>query len=625
MLVQGEYIALGEEADIYTRDTTKLQKIIARIEFCFQKAPEARFFPCFSYVSNNSFNLSLTQRLVEISLDWELRSSIRERAVYALQLLEKVDPLICAINYEMDKFRDKNCSHDLREAAFWRLQNFVERRSHGPLKIHFPVRPYKPLKMCSLPFVPAPKYMGVIHKLFWEIKKIFVAPLDKEYFLNLKNIAGYEGFKIEVIAYKHEVAWIRDRMLLMPTGEVLLPARFYYDEVVRKVVWRLVNHLKAPIMGTVALMHHTERFLQEPFFGQKEAPFYFEAGNLLFALNQFNERVHLSGSYNLLYTLLNGAFTFESLEKSLLERMESLEDSQLFSEERIKFVKQRLASAWLFSAFLGDKAQTWLTKLCIAAIECIKEIMTLTLKTPVIFLGDVFERQPEFHLDMFLTLAPGGKIFIQSHEKCVKLLKDLLKTTDLPLSHQERLYEYLSYAEADAEELDPQLKKIGIQLTQAGFKVIPMAGIFYTWGKTREVYRKSVTLNFLNGITGIGKKGTFCITNGSSHPVDKHLRSAAFHFLKEQGIDTVYFVGRDSVGTISSLGGLEYLFADQNISDSGGVHCLTQHTNALHHQLAVKSSSLSMRRAATPTETPSITLVGFFQKMLKLANISIHP
>lgn len=443
---------------------------------------------------------------------------------------------------------------------------------------------------------------------------------DSTYFRNLEDIQAHEGIAPEVMQFSRQLSWLRDPMLFLDTGEVLLPARFHYDVLTSRVIMRLIGDQKILPLGSVAEFRYVHQLLEEAPFGQYEAPFYFEGGNLLCTLNQKDEQVYLSGSYNLLYSLLNSAFTFDSLEKLLLNHVKELEkNSPLFSDARIELIRERLARAWLFSTFPSMRAQRWLSKLCITAIEYIKEMMEIKLEKPIVFLGDVFEPQPAFHLDMFLCPAPGGVIFMQSHELCVKLLKELLKVPTLPLDHRKRLKAYLRCAEEDATDVDPMLRKVSSQLTAAGFKVIPMAGVFNFYHKTDGIHRKIVAAHFLNNLMGIGTRGIFCITNGSSHPVDEHLRTAAYACLKKHGIDTVYFTGRPSEGPTSALGQLEYLRADQNFVYSGGVHCLSQHTNALHSPFQIGSKTKQMM--PDPTETSSVSLRDFFARMLKLAGI----
>src|ERR1700722_2673900 len=234
-IVHGEYQALGEEADLYTRETTKLQKLVAEIEFCFQKAHEARFFPSFSYLRYGETNFSLVQLLVKSVISGDFPLSTQEKAIYALRLLERSDPFLCTINHEMDVMRDAREDDRLRDAAYWRLHVFANKNSR-PFKIHFPVRPYRTPKACSMPLASRAKSSSEIHRLFWTVKNIFVKQFDSAYYLNLEDVGEHEGIRVDSIAFKCDVSWIRDPMLRLHSGEFLLPSRFHYDEIVRKVV-----------------------------------------------------------------------------------------------------------------------------------------------------------------------------------------------------------------------------------------------------------------------------------------------------------------------------------------------------------------------------------------------------
>ncbi len=405
-------------------------------------------------------------------------------------------------------------------------------------------------------------------------------------------------------------------MFSLPSGEALLPARSG-DLLENDQVLDLIGYADSDLMGTVAEKKYTQKLLAKA-RGYREVPFCFEGGNVLRAMNKQGEIIYLWGSYNLLYSLLNCAFTFSGQEDDCLSSLSGLEGTSLCSEERIKFVAERLKKAKLLDAFPDEKEQAWIAKLCIAIIECTKEMVAQELKQRVLFLGDAFAPQPEFHLDMFLLPAPGGKIFIQSPSKCVELLTTILKQTNLTYDQRRCLKAYLHNAKQQAkrEKESKRLQRMAEELAQAGFELVQTAGIFSLNS------RKGVTcaINFLNSIVGMGDKGPFCIANGSGYCADHHLRKAFVELMAQHKIDLVYFTGRKTEAEVSSTGevNFDYAEADKLLEDVGGIHCITQHSTALDQAASDKPSvSLPMPDPSEPMQT---SLPNFFRKMLGLRN-----
>ncbi|MBS0655292.1 MAG: hypothetical protein JSR46_05925, partial [Verrucomicrobia bacterium] len=114
------------------------------------------------------------------------------------------------------------------------------------------------------------------------------------------------------------------------------------------------------------------------------------------------------------------------------------------------------------------------------------------------------------------------------------------------------------------------LTDISRALHTFGFRVIPVPGLYH-----KDLGLANV--NFMNSIIGVGKNGKFCITNGSSHSLDRYLREAYTAILHAHGIDNVYFVGRETTGEYGCRDprGI-FDAAETSLSHGGGIHCRTQ-------------------------------------------------
>ncbi|MBI2742752.1 MAG: hypothetical protein HYX48_02405 [Chlamydiales bacterium] len=613
-------VRAGREA-LLKDDFAKIRKIAEHIRRFYQ-SPEMRFFPTLFYIKGFVSERpipTIVQRLVRTVFGHGLARAIREKARYALILLEKTDPHLKRINQLIRTVKDKTALKKDRDGAFFSLVHYA-RGKRERLEINFPIRPFNALS--SPPMVLSASCSNSnskLHNRFWKIGGLCSDKSQQLCLRNLEDIGDQEGFKVSSIDYGHKIDWLRDPMLCLQDGTILLPARLCFNkngtckdtEAVRDIL----NNRSAYIMGAVAQGEQTEILLKGDFPSQQEAPFYFETGNLLYAMNGKDELLFLSGAQNLLFSFLNSAFTFSGREEALIKYMEGMGDlgrlskyTTAFSKERVALVKSRLCRGKVMPP-CDEKTQVWLAKLSIAAIEYIKEMMEETLGLPVIHIGDPFRPQLEFHLDIFIFPAPNGKIFIQDHLLCIQLLERLIRTAKLPESHRARLKEYLEAAKIKQGSQSGELERTAKLLAARGFEVVGAPGLFFD-------RHSAMRVNFLNSIVGKGKKGAFCISNGSSHPADELLRMHIVEFYKAHGIERVYFTGRGSRGAISATGGLEYIYADESLADGGGVHCRTQEINGLF------KPSKEIETAALPIPTPKEsfreTLPFFFETMVKI-------
>jgi hypothetical protein len=363
-------------------------------------------------------------------------------------------------------------------------------------------------------------------------------------------------------------------------------------------------------MGMVAEKNCTQKlsFLKEEIYGVKEAPFYFEGGNLIPAINRKGELCYLSGQDNILFSLLNGAITFRGQEKRLLQKMYSLQGTDIYSVENVKAVQLRLAKTGLIDSF-SKSEQEGIAKIAIAGFMCIREMMEEAIGHPVLLLDHPLVSQIDFHLDMFLAPAPEGLIFMNDPDVCYELLKRILRTCKLSEEEKDRLLLYVHHARIQRQEIGDKLDRMELSLTKAGFKVCRVPAVFYD-----DV--NQIAVHFLNGIFGKGKEGNFCITNGSPHPLDKYLRDAFTGYMKSYGIDRVYFTGRPSSGEVSSHGGLPYFPARDSLRNFGGIHCRTQEFNLLYKD----KEEDDLSEIELPVDPVKIeeSLPQFFKQMLGL-------
>lgn len=600
-----------EEGDLLHSDALKIQHLVLEIER-FYCSTEARYFPAYRFFKVGSDQFSPIQYLVKAAITAKEAASVKRKALYALVLIGKQDPHVDSINYELQRLISKRGSFQEKDQILNRLQNYV-RTVISPLTISFPIRPFRIQKVeATLLTGPHTSGFSKKHDLFWTLLSVAVSTEDNLLFDNLCDIAEHEGMDVGRIARETEIDWVRDPMLLRPQGGVLLPSRFHWTEDLSTIVARLTEAFDTHFMGAAARQELTERLLQEKPLTQREVLFYFEGGNLILAMNGKEEIFYLSGSHNLLYSFLNSAFTFAGREEELLKYLENLEATPVLEKERVEAVRRKLAKAG-FLAGHDEKAQIWLAKLSLAAIEYIKDIMKEELDFPVLNLGDPFEAQPNFHLDIFLAPGPEGKVFLQNHALCILILEGLLKQYKLPPAHIQRLLSYLEQAKKCQIEVGEKLEAIAKKLHEYGFKVVPIPGLFFH-------EKNKMAINFINSLIGKREDGYFCITNGSSHPVDKLLQGIVAAFFRGENITRVYFAGRHSQGEIAATGRLEYTPIDRSLDQNGGLHCRTQEKNAYFSTL---KKSLNGKKGFLDIPTPQAgikkTLPAFFAKMLALA------
>ncbi len=561
-------ISLEQDGMLVKTTAGKIHLLVSQMKELYEKPDDDYAFTSpLVNLKREDAQIGIVQKLLELFLSQKSSTQTKENAAFALRCLQKIDPMLERVNHRLDLAQGR-----VAKSAFCpkraELQLFQAAKYETPLSVRCPTVAYplpKNLPAYFRHYLTSPvrnlKGNPDVHDRFWKINSIHVGTEKRQICTgNLVEIGRFEGFEVheckEDVSYK----WQRDVVLFTHTGKSLFPSRFAYTNTLAPLVSRLTADRDGDIMEWTIKAGTTEELLKtDVFLKAEETPFCFEGGNVAQGVNITGELYYACGGMNLLYSLLNSHVTLHGREEELFKKMHSLEGSPLFSKERIALVKKRLGDAWFLFAFPQAKEQGEVAKYAIAALELIKEMMAEKLEAPVLFLGDPFETQPEFHLDMFLAFAPDGQVFIQSDEAARKLLKEVYQTHYKKLSKEERdrLKLYFKLADYAHKRNKAKYAAMEAQLSQAGFKVVRVPGIFY---QAPEI----ASVDFFNGIFGISKKGgAFCITNGSLASVDKYLREAFVARMKSHGIDRVYFTGRPSRGYISSRGLLEYTQAQR--------------------------------------------------------------
>ena len=622
-LVYGEPVAVYEEGEI-------LQDAHTKIRCCTKKL--AKFFKesllSLQQMRRTSGRIFVAH-LFEQAVSPDNSRTIQARALFALECLAEANPHIASLCKEARALQKKNDAQVW--AALRKYNSGIEKR----FTVQVPLAPYSlaktlPSYLCSAQRVPkqiAPKN-PVMHRAFWGLKEIFInttrdvaAPMKN----NLRRACAFEKIPVSGLPFPLTDDWICDYGAVKTNGEILLPADLCMDEDFDKVLEQMVADPTCPAQGVVARSRTTEKLLQSSLPRMKVAPFYFEGGNLIQTFDPEKGGVcYLSGGYNLLYSFLNGEVTFKGREEDLLKFIN--EQNVVFSEieiQKMQKMRKRLGNAGLFQDFPAEKDQLWLSTMACFAIDYIKKMMEETLEAPVIVLGDPLEPQIEFHLDMFLAPTPGF-IGIQSYHACMGLIEDIYSNRDLSDDEKARLKMYYQIAKEMHEGSQQQFKEIADQLTQRGFKVAPLPGMF--WAE-RENGERFMPVNFINSITGIGDDNLpFCITNGSGHPVDRYLREAFVARMKDQGVERVYFVGREEEQgvnlAITHVTAMKYSSAQYSLEqEGGGIHCKVQAihglTNLKPDDTSIGASSLAPAPSLVAAkDSVSVSLPRFFRKML---------
>jgi hypothetical protein len=262
----------------------------------------------------------------------------------------------------------------------------------------------------------------------------------------------------------------------------------------------------------------------------------------------------------------------------------------------------------------------------IAAGYCVEEMMAESVGHPVFMIGQLFETQPEFHLDMFLMRGFKNDIFIQDHFLCIRILSTILKECQLTYDERQRLEIYIRHARNKHDEEWKRYQQIENQLKKAKLHVISIPGNFYQDSTEKPRYRKAAVA-LLNGIPMRGKTGNFCITNGSAHPADRFVRDVFTSYLQFHNIPRVYFAGQTRSLVQRGKVVTDHSAADQELDNFGGIHCLTQDIPSSENLEMNTAKVVEIQNFQDATVKPfEETLGSFFNEMLwRRKEAGIYP
>lgn len=416
---------------------------------------------------------------------------------------------------------------------------------------------------------------------YWKLNNIAINRQQIDYALNLHQVSILEGFKLTAIPFP----WPRDKMFTIHEKKYILPARIKITNSksylraslasmsdkfrYATLVWKLLGDKQKRFQGLSSVK--ASEFSHSHLY--KEAPFFFEGGNLLRSLDQKGETIILSGASNILVSILNSRFFFSdrNKKKNLIISTNRILENSGEHEVEIKKLMDRLQQAQLLEEF-SEPQKRKVAALTIASIPMIEKEMSAILGSKVVTLGEVFEHQPAYHLDMFLMPAPDGQVYIQDHSMSIHVLEAVRENYGANLNSDELdlLTQYLSNARTEHEEQQDLLAKITYQLESCNIKVIPVPGSYSIASDNR--------VNFLNAIVGIGNTGKICITNGASGKLGQYLADAFTSTLTQNGFDSTYFIGRKTTSKLSDAQSCRFKFAaaEASLKSGGGIHCRTQ-------------------------------------------------
>ena len=414
-----------------------------------------------------------------------------------------------------------------------------------------------------------------VNDCFWQKKKIQIGQNNEyiDYYLeNLREIAQIEGLPEPEVGGPH---WLRDNFLLLSNNTYLVPPPMIVIRAGLSGLIEVEDIFKGltdsgdrsfGIMGnggafSLRLKRHENIHV---------APFYFEGGNLLQSTDVFGKPIFFCGASNLLLSLLNSKNLIS--HKVLKEAWKYILDNSSYFENNkseIDRIILRLEKAGFLNRFNASEFE-YIGQLVHTLIIHYKIEMQTVLKGPVHVIGDVFELQPEFHLDMFMLPVPGV-VFLQDYNLSIEVLHKIRDFYGDKLSFEghAELDLYLKGAIEMQEERGASLEKIKSQLENYHLKVVLVPGVFHQ--------DDAIKVNFFNAIVGKGEDSFYCISNGSSGPIDYYLRDMFAKYLNKHGIKNVYFTGRSTeVNEHNEYPLNQFSGSDVCFKRGGGIHCRTQ-------------------------------------------------
>ncbi len=494
-------------------------------------------------------------------------------ALKTLELLGRIDQRVDLVFCQCAKFLQTNSPNVKRGLELWCDNS-------PPFLIYKEIKP-RVAEPASL------RKMLPMEQDEWRIRKIFLGTNSRSFVQNFEEVGEKEGFTLETPFWNNEeesIAWLRDMVLLTPSGRILIPKIVTFDEE----FWDTHNSFYSALggdwlMGEVVLYPDSLEKLRE--IGAEEASVYYEGGNLTLGRNQKGKLFYLSGQGNLQMSFILHAerLIHENLQ-GLQEKWRAFtpEESQEIFQEAMVFMQPALIRSGIIAKF----ANVSFYDIVIAAVLGLRQLRAEfmnELQLPTLFLGPPYELQAEFHIDLFVIPAPNGMVFVQDYSQTVAILEELLSEDHWSFEKRDNLEEYLTKAKLMEQKYQQQIKHIGAQLQLSDFKVCYVPGLYHlnlVEGDDNSSVAKAAYINCIFGLDA--QNEIYCISMGSVSHFESYFEKKFAESLHSYGVKKVYFLGRPTVGEVSYAGGLPYVYANEKLWRDGGIHCISLEITDLH-------------------------------------------
>jgi len=331
---------------------------------------------------------------------------------------------------------------------------------------------------------------------------------SQEYNKDMQTIATLEGFKLQIIQTKISINPEDSQVVLSDSSRVTPISKDVFAEIKNAYGYSAPTYFtdKQHVdyhrgMGSAmdgVLAKDMKQLNQDSI---KEGKSYFEGGNILTATSTDNSKVIIIGASS--FDINNAIF-----RTNYVTYNELLEAKTVAGQTGIReIINQKTFE--MMATDLNIRPEQML-----------------------------FIPQMGLHIDTYLRPGLNGEIFINDWGTSVKLLTALLKLNNLSAEEKNYYSSFLEHAQAMGKKHENVYKETYKKLTEYGFTVIKVPGVFYS-KKTLNLPAKHI--NFMNGVMGTGNSGTFYITNGSNFP---RLNNIVASIFKHFGINNIYFTGR---------------------------------------------------------------------------------
>ena len=418
----------------------------------------------------------------------------------------------------------------------------------------------------------------------WRIGELYLAQKEvvgAQLWKPLNQIADWEGFSMRWDPTKSH--WPRDLRILRDgygsSKTSLIPVQGIMDST--KLLDRLkkvmANSLQcAPVL--LSCKHHNlkSKVMHRLDAGRNQIVMsrcYFEGGNVLKA--ELNEQpVYLVGAANLwasvliFHEIIHG-HEIDSIpwRNELVEAVLDFQDGCNASD--LSRDKQQQMLDFLFKAqeipsSEGSKENLDRLSEFLALFQVAKKFMEEDFGVPCVFAG--YEEglnciQLNFHLDFYMTCLPGGVVLLQDHQKCIEVLKKLVRNQTLMWKERELFKLMEVSARGLIDSCKEPLNQLELQLKKKGFHVLRVPGHF-------QLSPTQTILNFMNSVVFVsGNDSRTCIIlpkYGATGEI--RLRQAFVECLEEAQVGRTWILGPETAG--------ENIFSE-SLAYDGSLRCQT--------------------------------------------------